>query len=236
LQNIVLQTYPKMQKAKTTTIDWESQQVLSQIANEINKPLTEMIRLIEHLRSHPNTSDQEAKRLSSIMLESSEQIESLVADIVRIEQNNRVEILIHEKFKFPNLYTFNNVALSSNNIATQVNEAAENKISKADLQWLIQLESEILDNIDAYTLCVPWLASQLAISERQFFRKIEKFTGLTPNKYIRSLKLHFAKELLENYTYSTVNEVANAVGMKDPHYFSNLYKKEFGKKPKEYLK
>ena len=44
-----------------------------------------------------------------------------------------------------------------------------------------------------------------------------------------------AKELLENYTYSTVNEVACAVGLKDPYYFSSIYKKEFGKKPKEYL-
>ena len=224
-----------MQKANTTTIDWESQKVLSQIADEINKPLTEMIRLIQYLRTKPNTSDQEAKRLSTIMLESSEQIESLIADIVRIEQNNRIEILIHDKFKYPNLYIFNNVALPTNNLVDQVNQAAENKVSKADLEWLMQLEATIIENIDSHTLSVPWLAGQLAISERQIFRKIEKFTGLTPNKYIRNLKLHFAKELLENYTYSTVNEVASAIGMKDPHYFSNLYKKEFGKKPKAYL-
>jgi AraC-like DNA-binding protein len=226
-----------MQKAKPSTIDWDSQRVLSQIADEINKPLTEIIRLIEYLRTKPNATEQETKRLSSIMLESSEQIESLIEHILKIEQNKKIEILVHDKFKYPDLYRFDEVKInSSNNLMTHLNETSENRISKADLEWLIQLETTILENIDSYSLCVPWLAGQLAVSERQIFRKIEKFTGLTPNKYIRNLKLHFAKELLENYTYSTVNEVACGIGMKDPHYFSSLYKKEFGKKPKEYLK
>jgi len=225
-----------MQKAKTSTIDWESQRVLSQIADEINKPLTEIIRLIQYLKSKPDTTDHETQRLSSIMLESSEQIESLIEDLLKIEQNKKIEILVHDKFKFPNLYKFNEVKLNaSNNLATHLKETPENRISKADLDWLIQLETTILENIASYSLCVPWLAGELAVSERQIFRKIEKFTGLTPNKYIRNLKLHFAKNLLESYTYSTVNEVASAIGLKDPHYFSSLYKKEFGKKPKDYL-
>jgi AraC-like DNA-binding protein len=225
-----------MLASQTSTIEWESQTVLSQIAGEINKPLKEIIRLIQYLQAKPATSDLEAKRLSSIMLDSSEQIESLIADIIQTEQNNRIEILVHNKFKYPSLYSFNEVQLNdSNNLATQINESSENRISKADLEWLIQLENTILDNLDSYALCVPWLADELAVSERQIFRKIEKFTGLTPNKYIRNLKLNKAKELLEAYTYSTVNQVSNAVGMKDPYYFSNLYKKEFGKKPKEYL-
>jgi len=217
-------------------IDWESQRVLSQIADGINKPLTEIVRLIQHLKSKPDATNHETQRLSSIMLESSEQIESLIEDILRIEQNKKIEILVHDKFKYPNLYKFNDVKINaSNNLINQLKETPESRVSKADLEWLIQLETTILKNIDSYSLCVPWLAGELAVSERQIFRKIEKFTGLTPNKYIRNLKLCFAKELLENYTYSTVNEVASAVGLKDPHYFSSLYKKEFGKKPKEYL-
>ena len=226
-----------MQKAKTTTIDWDSQSVLSQIADEINKPLTEIIRLIQYLKNKPNPTEQEAKQLSSIMLESSEQIESLIEDILRTERNKRIEILVHDKFKYPSLYTFDQANINpSNNLKNRLSEASENRISKVDLEWLMKLETTILENIDSYALCVPWLANQLATSERQIFRKIEKFTGLTPNKYIRLLKLHKAKELLENYTYATVNEVACAVGLKDPYYFSSLYKKEFGKKPKEYLR
>lgn len=224
-----------MQKTKST-IDWESQRVLSQIADEINKPLARIVKLLQHIQKKSDMTDYETQQLSSIMLESSEQIEALIEDIVRAEQNKKIEILVKAKFKNPRLYIFDEMSLNaSNNLKNHLNENPENRISQSDLEWLLQLETTILDNIDFYGLCVPWLAGKLATSERQIFRKIEKFTGLTPNKYIRSVKLYYAKELLENYTYSTVNEVAGAIGMKDPHYFSNLYKKEFGKKPKEYL-
>lgn len=81
-----------MQKVKTTTIDWGSQKVLSQIADEINKPLAEMVRLIQYLQSKPDTTDQETKRLSSIMLESSEQIELLIEDILKVEEKNDLEL------------------------------------------------------------------------------------------------------------------------------------------------
>jgi AraC-type DNA-binding domain-containing proteins len=225
-----------MEKLKTT-IDWEAQGILSQIADEINKPLTRLVQLIELIKSKKDMSEFETNQLSTIMLESSDQIEALIADIVKAEENKRIEILVHDKFKYPALYTFDEVSLNaSNNLITQLNEKPGHRISQADIEWLLQLETTILNNIDSYALCVPWLAGELAVSERQIFRKIEKFTGMTPNKYIRNIKLFHAKKLLEKYTYSTVNEVACAVGMKDPYYFSSLYKKEFGKKPKEYLR
>lgn len=227
-----------MQKLRTTsTINWESQRVLSQIADEINKPLTEIIRLIQHIQKRSTHADTETKRLSSIMLESSEQIESLIQDILKMEEDKRIEVLIHDKFKYPQLYNFKNISWNeSNNLSNQDSRKKEVKISKADIHWLIQLENTIIEHIDFYGLSVPWLASELATSERQLFRKIEKFTNLTPNKYIRNIKLYKAKELLENYTFSTVSEIANAVGLKDPYYFSSIFKKEFGKKPKEYLR
>lgn len=226
-----------MHKLRTTTIDWESQQVFSQIADQINQPLADIRRLLKHLQSKSADSDSETSRLSSIMLESSEQIETLIEDILRIEESKRVEVFVRDKFKYPKLYTFDFDKLnSSNNIKDHLQQDSENRISKADLDWLMKLEATILNNIDFYGLNVSWLASKLAVSERQIFRKIEKFTHLTPNKYIRSLRLYKAKELLEDYTYSTVSEVACAVGLKDPYYFSNLYKKQFGVKPKTYLR
>jgi len=91
-----------MQKGKTSSIDWESQSVLSQIANEINKPLTEIVRLIQYMQNKSDNTEADSKRLSSIMLESSEQIENLIADIMKVEQNKRVEVLVHDTFQFPN--------------------------------------------------------------------------------------------------------------------------------------
>ncbi len=221
---------------KTNTINWESERVFSQIAEQINKPLSEIIRLHKYMLTKNKDSDQETKHVSSIILKSSQQIEELVKDILKIEESKRIEILVHDKFRYPQLYKFEDVHINtSNNIMEQLEPDADNRISKVDLEWLIELEATILDNIDFYGLSITWLARKCATSERQIFRKIEKFTGLTPNKYIRNLRLYKAKELLERYTYSTVNEVASAVGLKDPHYFSGLFVEEFGVKPKEFL-
>ena len=225
-----------MQKTGTTNINWESKEILSQIADQINKPLAEIVRLIQYIQSKTENTDYETQRLSSIILESSGQIEQIIEDILRIEQNKKIEILVQDNFKYPGLYTFDvDKVNASNNLLRNLEQNTENRISKADMDWLIELETTVLDHIDSHSLTVSWLAGQLAVSERQIFRKIEQFTGLTPNKYIRSLKLHKAKELLENYTYSTVNEVAAAVGLKDPYYFSGLYEKAFGVRPRKYL-
>ena len=225
-----------MDKLKALSIDWESQRVFSQIAEQINKPLEEIVRLHKYMLENADDLDPEAEHISSIILESSQQIEDLIEDILKKEENNRIEIVIHDKFKYPDLYVFDELTLNrGNQLLEQIENQEDTRVSKVDLEWLILFETTILDNIDFYGLSISWLAKQCVTSERQIFRKIEKYTGLTPTKYIRCLKLYKAKELLENYTYSTVNEVANAVGLKDPYYFSKVYKEEFGRKPKEYL-
>jgi AraC-like DNA-binding protein len=66
-------------------------------------------------------------------------------------------------------------------------------------------------------------------------RKIKTLTGLTPNKYIREIKLQHARTLLESKKYVTVSEVSQAVGFSKTEYFSQLYKERFGKLPSAYL-
>ncbi len=226
-----------MQKTSPLSIDWTSQKVLSQIAEQINKPLAEIIRLTQYIQNKAKKEgvDYETERLSSILLESSEQIEALIESIVEIEANKRIEILIHDKFKYPNLYKFKNTHKKPKNNIPNLNIEPKTLISKADLEWLMELERTIIENIDSYFLSITWLAKKCATSERQIFRKIEKYTGLTPSKYIRSIRLHKAKELLESYTFSTINEVASAVGLKDPYYFSGIYREEFGVQPRKYF-
>ena len=63
-------------------------------------------------------------------------------------------------------------------------------------------------------------------------RKIKKFTGLTPNKYIRTIRLQQAKTLLEHGM--SVKKTAYEVGFLKVGYFSKLFKEEFGKLPSEY--
>ncbi len=109
------------------------------------------------------------------------------------------------------------------------------KITKDDATWLCQLEREVFKNIKNQTINLFDLSYKLAVSERQLHRKVKKLLHLTPNKYIRVLRLHKAKQLIDTYTYDTIAQLSYAVGYYDAHYFSKLFYQQYGISPKELL-
>ncbi len=104
-----------------------------------------------------------------------------------------------------------------------------------DSTWLADLEKTVRGNLVESQFSVSQLALLLHISERQLFRRIKALTGLTPNGYIREVRLYEAKSLLESGTFATVASLSAAVGFNDPDYFSRLYKERFGIRPSEGL-
>jgi len=104
-----------------------------------------------------------------------------------------------------------------------------------ELSWLDQLNQLLLDNISTYSLSNDWLAQQLNISVRTFYRKVSERTGLSPTHYIRAVRMQKAMELLESGDYTNVKQVTAAVGFKKSTYFSQLFKEAFGKNPIEVL-
>jgi len=80
---------------------------------------------------------------------------------------------------------------------------------------------------------VKHLASLCFVSET-YFRKIFKETySLSPNQYIKILRLETATSLLESGFYS-VNEVAEKSGFNDVKYFSKEFKKRYLVSPSKY--
>jgi len=61
----------------------------------------------------------------------------------------------------------------------------------------------------------------------QVNRKLKTLTGKTPSRFIRSILLQKAKELLQT-TSLNVSEIAYQVGFDDPNYFSRCFSEEFG--------
>lgn len=102
--------------------------------------------------------------------------------------------------------------------------------------WLLLLEKTIKENVDNSLFSNDYLAEIMQVSRKKIYAKIKTLTGLTPNQYIRVIRLQLAKEYLENGTYKTVKEVSNKVGFKKQGHFSNLFKQEFGKSASEYFK
>lgn len=108
--------------------------------------------------------------------------------------------------------------------------------SEADRKWLENLEKTIIEEIEHHYFSVDYLAEKIGVKRDKLFKKTKALTGLTPNKYVRAVRLQLAKELLESKKYGTVKEVAHKVGFQKIEYFSSLYKKQFGKLPSEYIR
>ncbi len=104
-----------------------------------------------------------------------------------------------------------------------------------DTGWLKKVEIIVKREIANKQFKVSDLAYEMAVSQSQLLRKTKDITGLTPEQFIREVKLQKARNLLENRVFPTVSEVAYAIGFDTPEYFSKRYNQRFGKRPTTYL-
>ncbi len=71
------------------------------------------------------------------------------------------------------------------------------------------------------------------ISTNHFIRSFRLFLGVTPARYLLTLRMTNAQSLLEAEQYS-IKEIAAIVGYHDPLYFSQMFRKVVGVPPSEY--
>lgn len=98
--------------------------------------------------------------------------------------------------------------------------------------WLKKLNQILIENMENEALSNAFLAQRMNVSESHFYRLMKDRTGKSPNKYIRELKLNFAKTLLESGRFEHISAVAYQVGFRRVDYFSRLFEGQFGVRPK----
>ncbi|MFD0714500.1 response regulator [Paenibacillus sp. GCM10027626] len=82
-------------------------------------------------------------------------------------------------------------------------------------------------------LSVNQLADRLHISPYYLMRIFKEYKNKTINAYLTEYRIHMAKLLLQDRR-TKVYEVGAKVGIPDPKYFSQLFKKHVALTPKEY--
>ena len=107
--------------------------------------------------------------------------------------------------------------------------------SKADENFLNKLIAIIHANIDKVDLDVDMLALNMNMSRATFYRKVKSISELTPNDFIRLIRLKKAAELLKQKDYR-INEIAFIAGFSSSSYFSKCFYKQFGILPKDFYK
>ena len=100
----------------------------------------------------------------------------------------------------------------------------------------IQRITELIEaNLEDELYGITQLCKDFGISRAQLHRNLIADTGLSASKYIRSIRLRKALELLVSSDLN-VSQVAYEVGFKDPKYFSRLFTNEFKESPRDFRK
>lgn len=107
---------------------------------------------------------------------------------------------------------------------SKVNSYAQNQAEMAACYFNTHYNTDI--NIEQY-------AASRNMSTCWFIRNFKRYNGITPMKYILSIRISNAQHLLETTSYH-VNEIADIIGYDDPLYFSRLFSKQVGFSPSEY--
>ena len=100
---------------------------------------------------------------------------------------------------------------------------------------LVQSAMYYMDREYAHDITVQALADQLDVSVNHIISVFKKETGVTPNVYLRQVRLRQAARILAA-TDQPVQEVASCVGILDANYLIRLFKAQYGETPTAYRK
>ncbi len=98
---------------------------------------------------------------------------------------------------------------------------------------LSEAETFIQKNFQSENLSLNQVARSVNVSPTHFSTIFSQEKGITFIEYLTTVRMDKAKELLRCSSLKS-SEIGYAVGYKDPHYFSYIFKKIQGCTPKEY--
>ena len=115
-------------------------------------------------------------------------------------------------------------------------EVAEetHELSPLDRDFLDRLHSAVSDHISSENVDVAFLSDTMCMSRATLYRKVKALTGLSPNEYIRKVRMQVAEQLLAQGKF-TISEVSFKVGINSTPYFRQCFKEEFGVNPSDYV-
>lgn len=83
-------------------------------------------------------------------------------------------------------------------------------------------------------LCIEDLSRRIGLSPAFFRREFNRVYGTSPKSYLDTLRIQYAKSLLET-DYFSQKEISSRCGFSDVAYFRTAFKRKIGKSIREYL-
>ncbi|RZK42710.1 MAG: hybrid sensor histidine kinase/response regulator [Pedobacter sp.] len=169
--------------------------------------------------------------LLSAKTDTSSKIEGLQkgADVY-IEKPFSIEQLIAQV----NSIIENRTHIRDNFIKSPLQYFKQNTPNTENADFIVKLNNVILKHVSDMNFTIDNLSEIFSMSRSNFHKKIKNVTGLTPNDYIKLIRLNYSAQLLSSGKYK-INEVCYLAGFNTPSYFTKCFSEQFGKLPKEFV-
>ncbi len=159
------------------------------------------------------------------------------ASLLRARINNIIESrhsLSMRLLDIPTHVSAKNNGICSTEIGTGTcDNSGIAQLSHLDRDFITKFSKIVEDNMEMEEFDQTFLADRMCMSHSTLYRKTKSITGLTPNEFIRKIKLRRATELLADKSL-TIADIASMIGFSSVAYFRRLFKNEFGISPSEY--
>ena len=158
-----------------TILEPNTEQTLTLKIEDIKKPLSRILEIQElyKIGALSDSIDYSNREASNVIKLNAQKIESLIEEILEIEKAKLI------KKKEPIIFE---ILREQDSL-----KESSSTITKPDKAWLKEIEKFVYSNISSPELKLSDIAFEVAVSERQLHRRINKLLGITPNKYVLSL-------------------------------------------------
>ena len=103
--------------------------------------------------------------------------------------------------------------------------------NEIDRDFIEKATRIVRENLTDPAFDVTRFATEMALGRTRLFDKLKGVVGQTPNKFIMTIRLKYARELLSGPEDISVNEVSYMTGFSSPSYFIKTFKSCYGITP-----
>ena len=107
-------------------------------------------------------------------------------------------------------------------------------LSELDREFMDKAISTVEQQMEDSEFSNEVFCQMMNMTQSTLYRKLKSLTGMSPNEFIRDVRIKKACMLLQRPDLQ-VSDVAYMVGFTDPKYFSLIFKKETGMSPTKYI-
>jgi len=107
-------------------------------------------------------------------------------------------------------------------------------VTQKDKDFVERLNAAIESHLQDINFSIDTLSEILFMSRSNFYRKIKSISGMSPNDYLKMIRLKKAAELLLKQEYR-INEVYEQVGFSSSSYFAKCFKEQFSILPRDFV-